>query len=89
MPISSTLKQELVVKYGGSEKNTGKVEVQIAILTEEILALTKHMIENKKDKISKSGLYRKVAKRKNLLAYLEINDIERYRTIVKELNLRG
>lgn len=89
MPISSTLKQELVVKYGGSEKNTGKVEVQIAILTEEILALTKHMIENKKDKISKSGLYRKVAKRKNLLAYLERNDIERYRTIVKELNLRG
>ena len=89
MAISSTQKKDLVKKYGGSETNTGKIEVQIAIITEEINALTKHMIENKKDKISKSGLYAKVAKRKNLLAYLERNDIERYRTIVKELNLRG
>lgn len=89
MAISKALKQKLVKKYGGSAANTGKVEVQIAILTEEIIALTKHMIENKKDKISKSGLYAKVAKRKNLLAYLERNDVERYRTIIKELNLRG
>ena len=89
MAISSSLKQELIKKYGGSETNTGKTEVQIAILTEEIIALTKHMIANKKDKISKSGMYAKVAKRKNLLAYLERNDVERYRTIIKELKLRG
>ncbi len=89
MAISSAKKSELVTKFGGSSVNTGKVEVQLAILTEEINALTKHMIENKKDKISKRGLYIKVAKRKNLLAYLEHNDIERYRTIIKELNLRG
>lgn len=89
MAISKELKQELIKKYGGSEKNTGKTEVQIAILTEEIIALTKHMIENKKDKISKAGMYAKVAKRKNLLSYLERNDVERYRTIIKELKLRG
>lgn len=89
MPISSAIKQELTKKYGGSPTNTGKIEVQIAIITEEINALTKHLIDNKKDKISKSGLYSKVAKRKNLLAYLERNDIELYRAIVKELNLRG
>ncbi|MDE5617561.1 MAG: 30S ribosomal protein S15 [Ureaplasma sp.] len=89
MAISSAKKSELVNKFGGSSINTGKVEVQLAILTEEINALTKHMIDNKKDKISKRGLYIKVAKRKNLLSYLERNDIERYRTIIKELNLRG
>lgn len=47
------------------------------------------MIQNKKDKISKAGLYAKVSKRKNLLAYLHRTDIERYREIIKELNLRG
>lgn len=89
MAISKAKKAELIQKFGGSATNTGKTEVQIAILTAEIDALTKHLIANKKDKISKLGLYTKVAKRKNLLAYLERNDIERYRAIIKELNLRG
>lgn len=89
MAISSALKQELIKKYGANEKDTGKVEVQLAILTAEINALTNHMINNKKDKISKRGLYIKVAKRRNLLSYLERNDIERYRNIIKELELRG
>ncbi|GAA5414756.1 30S ribosomal protein S15 [Ureaplasma ceti] len=89
MAISKQLKSELVNKFGGSATNTGKTEVQIAILTAEIDALTAHLIANKKDKISKSGLYSKVAKRRNLLAYLKASDIERYRAIVKELNLRG
>lgn len=89
MAISKSLKAELVTKFGGSATNTGKTEVQIAILSAEIDALTAHLINNKKDKISKLGLYTKVAKRKNLLAYLKRNDIERYRTIIKELNLRG
>lgn len=89
MSISKQTKAELILKFGGNEKNTGKTEVQIAILTEEIVRLTQHLINNKKDKISKSGLYQKVAQRKKLLAYLERNDIERYRNIVKALNLRG
>lgn len=89
MSISKQKKAEIVQKFGGDAKNTGKTEVQIAILTEEIIRLTQHLINNKKDMISKSGLYQKVAQRKKLLAYLERNDIERYRAIIKELNLRG
>ncbi len=87
--ISSKTKKDLIVKFGGSEKNTGKTEVQIAILTAEIKALTTHLISNKKDMISKRGLYTKVAKRKNLLSYLERTDIERYRSILKELGIRN
>lgn len=87
--ISKELKKDLIIKFGGNENNTGKTEVQIAILTAEIKALTDHLIENKKDMISKRGLYVKVAKRKNLLAYLERNDIERYRKILKDLNIRN
>ncbi len=89
MSISKEYKLSIIKKFGGNEKNTGKTEVQIAILTVVITRLTKHLIENKKDMISKSGLYQKVAQRKKLLAYLERNDIERYRNIIKELNLRG
>lgn len=87
--ISKARKAELVKQFGGSEKNTGKTEVQVAILTEEINKLSQHMIENKKDKISKRGLYAKVSQRKRLLAYLERTDIERYRTLLKELGIRG
>lgn len=87
--ISKARKAELVKQFGGSEKNTGKTEVQVAILTEEINKLSQHMIENKKDKISKRGLYAKVSQRKRLLAYLERTDIERYRALLKELGIRG
>lgn len=89
MAVSKELKKELTVKFGGNEKNTGKTEVQIAILSAEIASLTTHMVANKKDKISKRGLYMKVAQRKKLLSYLQRIDIERYRLIVKELKLRG
>lgn len=89
MAISKELKADLVKKFGGNATNTGRTEVQVAILTEEIKALTKHMISNKKDMISKRGLYMKVAQRRNLLSYLQKNDIERYRSILKELSLRG
>lgn len=87
--ISKARKAELVKQFGGSEKNTGLTEVQVAILTEEINKLSKHMIANKKDKISKRGLYSKVSQRKRLLAYLEANDIERYRNLLKALGIRG
>lgn len=89
MAVSKKTKIELTKKFGGSEKNTGKTEVQVAILTAEIKSLTDHMIVNKKDKHSKRGLYKKVSHRKSLLSYLMKNDIERYRQLIKELNLRG
>lgn len=89
MAISKQQKLEIIKKFGGSETNTGKIEVQIALLTAEIESLTTHMIANKKDQISKRGLYQKVSKRKSLLSYLKNVDIERYRTILKELDIRG
>ncbi len=89
MAVSKSTKAELVKKFGGNDKNTGCIEVQVAILTAEIESLTNHMIENKKDKHSKRGLYKKVSRRKSLLKYLSSNDIERYRKLIKELNIRG
>lgn len=89
MAISKQLKAEIIKKYGGDAKNTGKVEVQIALLTAEIESLTTHMVSNKKDQISKRGLYQKVSKRKSLLSYLKNNDINRYREIIKQLDIRG
>jgi len=88
MAISKEIKLNLVQKFGGSDSNTGKIEVQVAILTDEIKSLTTHMIANKKDKHSKRGLYMKVSKRKSLLTYLEKKDVIRYRELIKALGLR-
>ncbi|MCX8056947.1 MAG: 30S ribosomal protein S15 [Ignavibacteria bacterium] len=86
--LSKEQKRELILKYGGSEKNTGAPEVQIAILTARINELTKHFEEHKKDNHSRMGLIKMVGKRRRLLRYLQNKDIERYRKIVEELNLR-
>lgn len=86
--LSKERKKELIVKYGGSEKNTGQVEVQIAILTERINELAKHFEEHKKDKHSKLGLLKMVGKRRRLLNYLAKKDINRYRKLIEELNIR-
>ncbi len=89
MAISKETKAEIIKKFGGNIKNTGKIEVQIALISAEIDNLTTHMIANKKDRHSKRGLYKKVSQRKSLLKYLEKNNIESYRKLLKELNLRG
>lgn len=86
--LSKERKKELIVKYGGNEKNTGQVEVQIAILTERINELAKHFEEHKKDRHSKVGLLRMVGKRRRLLNYLAKKDINRYRKLIEELNIR-
>lgn len=88
MPLTKERKHELVTKFGGNEKNSGKPEVQIAILTETINGLSGHFDTNKKDHHSRRGLLKMVGKRRRLLAYLQKVDIARYRTIVKELELR-
>lgn len=89
MAISKETKAKIVKEFGGSAKNTGLTEVQIAILTAEIKSLTTHMVDNKKDNISKRGLYKKVSQRKSLLSYLKNNDIKRYREVLKKLDIRG
>ena len=88
MALTKEKKAELVKKFGANEQDTGSIEVQIAILTEEINTLTDHFKEHAKDHHSKRGLLRKVGQRRSLLNYLIKNDVTRYRKIVKELGLR-
>ena len=70
------------------ETDTGSPEVQIAILTKRISDLTEHLKTHKKDNHSRSGLFKMIGKRRNLLNYLKKKDIERYRAIVQKLGLR-
>ena len=76
--------QELAIH----EKDTGSSEVQIALLTEKIENLSKHMKQSKKDKHSSLGLLKAVNKRKKLLDYLKRNKIDSYKNILTKLNLR-
>lgn len=89
MGLTKEEKLEIVKKFGVSEKDSGKPEVQIAILTKRINELSAtHFNKNKKDTHSRTGLLKMVGKRRKLLRYLENKDITRYRQIVKDLDLR-
>ncbi|MBQ3494384.1 MAG: 30S ribosomal protein S15 [Clostridia bacterium] len=81
-------KQEIIAKFAQSENDTGSAQVQIALLTERIKELTEHLKVNKKDNHSRRGLLKLVGKRKGFLAYLEQKDIEAYRALKKELEIR-
>ena len=86
--MDKTRKQEIIAKFAQSEHDTGSVQVQVAILTERINELTEHLTANKKDNHSRRGLLKMVGKRKGFLSYLEKKDIEAYRALKKELNIR-
>ena len=77
-----------MAEYAAHEGDTGSPEVQIAVLTKRINDLTEHLKANKKDHHSRRGLLKMVGRRRNLLAYLQKKDIERYRAIVARLGLR-
>ena len=81
-------KQEIIAKYAMHEGDTGSPEVQIALLTARINHLTEHHKTTKQDHHSRRGLFKMVGRRRNLLAYLQKTDIERYRAIVAKLGLR-
>lgn len=81
-------KQEIIKEFGRNEGDTGSVEVQVALLTERITELTAHLKVHKKDHHSRRGLFMMVGQRKGLLNYLQKQDIERYRVIIKKLGLR-
>ncbi|HZW38468.1 MAG TPA: 30S ribosomal protein S15 [Ignavibacteriaceae bacterium] len=81
-------KLELIKKFGENEKDSGKPEVQIALITKRINDLTGHFNVHKKDHHSRRGLMMLVGKRRRLLDYLVKKDISRYRAIIKELNIR-
>ena len=89
MGLTKEDKQAIVSKFGKAEKDTGRPEVQGAILTRRINELSaEHFAKHKQDNHSKTGLLKMVGKRRRLLKYLEKKDITRYRQIVKDLELR-
>lgn len=88
MSITKEKRLDLVKQFGENESDTGKTEVQVAILTERISNLTEHLKEHKKDHHTRRGLLKLVGKRRSLLKYLKRVDIERYRNLIKELGIR-
>jgi small subunit ribosomal protein S15 len=88
MPVTKEKKTDLITKFGGSDKNTGKSEVQVALLTERINHLTGHLQAHPKDNHTRHGLLKLVGKRKRLLSYLTKSDIVRYRQVVADLGIR-
>ncbi|MBP5547164.1 MAG: 30S ribosomal protein S15 [Bacteroidales bacterium] len=88
MYLTKEKKEEIFTKYGKSAKDTGSAEGQIALFTYRIQHLTELMKQNKKDQVSERALVGLVGKRRRMLDYLKKQDIERYRAIIKELNLR-
>lgn len=81
-------KDAIIIKYAIHEGDTGSPEVQVAVLTAEINRLTEHFKEHKHDYHSQRGLMKKVGRRKNLLAYLQKKDLDRYKKLIAELGLR-
>ena len=88
MYIDSNKKREIFKKFGKGESDTGSAEGQIALFSHRIKHLTDHLKLNKKDFNTQKSLIRLVGKRRNHLDYLKDKDIERYRAIIKNLNIR-
>ncbi|GAB4072589.1 30S ribosomal protein S15 [Barrientosiimonas marina] len=88
MAITQERKNEIINEYKVHETDTGSPEVQIAVLTEEITTLNKHLDVHQKDHHSRRGLLKMVGKRRNLLNYLRKKDVIRYRDLIKRLGLR-
>ena len=87
--LNTEAKQAIIKEYQLEEGDTGSPEVQIAILSKRIADLTEHLKNNKKDHSSRRGLYKMIRRRKGMLNYLRENDIDRYRSIIERLGLRG
>tara|TARA_B100000949_G_scaffold216814_1_gene213979 strand:- start:119 stop:490 length:372 start_codon:yes stop_codon:yes gene_type:complete len=88
MYLTKEVKAEIFKKHGGSESNTGSTEGQIALFTHRINHLTGHLKKNHKDYNTERSLVALVGKRRSLLDYLKKKDIAKYRSLIKELNIR-
>ena len=86
--LTAEVKKEIIEQYATHEGDTGSAEVQIAILSKRIALLTEHLKSHKKDHHSRRGLLKMVGQRRNMLAYLRREDIERYRALGAKLGLR-
>lgn len=86
--LTKEAKKEIVAKFGKDENDTGTPEVQVALLTARINYLTEHFKEHKHDHHSRRGLLKLVGSRRSLLGYIRRQDVNRYRSLIKELGLR-
>ena len=86
--ITKEIKEQIIKDYQLKEGDTGSPEVQVALLTYRINDLNDHLKVHKKDHHSRRGLLKMVGQRRNLLAYLKENDLERYRNLIARLGLR-
>jgi small subunit ribosomal protein S15 len=88
MALTKEQKLEIIGKHGRTETDTGSPEVQIAMLTKRINDLTEHLRTHKKDHYSRRGLLKLVGQRRRFLNYLQRENLESYRALIKELGLR-
>ena len=88
MYLTKQVKEDIFKKHGGSESNTGSAQGQVALFTYRINHLTEHLKKNRKDFNTERSLVRLVGKRKSLLNYIKKKDINNYRALIKELNIR-
>ncbi|MFW5717983.1 MAG: 30S ribosomal protein S15 [Spirochaetota bacterium] len=88
MPLTKERKSEIVGQFGTNPKDTGRTEVQIALLTQRITDLTEHFKTHKNDHNSRRGLLKLVGQRRRLLDYLARQNLEGYRTLIKQLGIR-
>lgn len=88
MYLTSEVKKNIFSEHGKTAADTGSAEGQIALFTHRIQHLTGHLKINRHDKVTERSLVRLVGKRRRLLDYLKEKDIERYREIIKKLNIR-
>ncbi|MEO7210061.1 MAG: 30S ribosomal protein S15 [Chitinophagaceae bacterium] len=89
MPYLTTEKKsEIFTNFGGKATNTGSIEAQVALVTERISSISKHLQANKKDFSTHRGLMKMVGQRKRLLSYLQKHNLESYRSLIEKLGLR-
>jgi small subunit ribosomal protein S15 len=88
MSLTQERKRELIAQFGENENDTGNTRVQVALLTARINELTEHLRTHKKDHHSRRGLLMLVGQRRRLLGYLQRENLEGYRALIRELGLR-
>jgi small subunit ribosomal protein S15 len=89
MPLPKDVKATIIAEYKRGDIDTGSTEVQVALLTQRIRDLTEHLKMHKKDHHTRRGLLKLVGQRRRLTNYLKKTDIERYRTLIAQLGIRG
>ena len=88
MKMTSTEKEKIISQYRINDQDTGSVQLQVALITEHIKRLTEHLKVNKKDFSSKRGLFKMISRRKRFLKYLERENEQEYRELIKRLGLK-